>query len=281
MGHFPNGYNYDIEYLAGKDNLCADALSRLPQPSTERTRPEMGDLKLIRESKTDDLALSEDTLRKDTAKDAVLKKIRRYIEDGWPEKVEDDLLAPYHYRKQDLSAEDGLIMYQGRLVIPAVLREEVLKTLHHGHPGIGAMRALARYYVWWPRLDHEIEAYVKKCTACQENRIDEPEVPLYSWNIPDKPWDRVHVDFAGPFYGKQWFLLVDAYSKWVEIEPMTTTTASRVIDYLRKLCAQFGIMKQIVSDNGPQFTSEEFNAFVSLTKFNIFERHRTTRNPTD
>ena len=68
-----------------------------------------------------------------------------------------------------------------------VFRKTVLQTLHEGHPGIWAMRALARFYVWWPNVDNDVEQHVKGCNHCRESRPREPESLLFSWNPPSEP----------------------------------------------------------------------------------------------
>ena len=72
---------------------------------------------------------------------------------------------------------------------------------------------------------------------------------------------RCHVDFAGPFMGKMFLLLVDAYS---EVIPMTTTSAASTIDALRSIFASFNLPHQLVSDNGLQFVSAKFNHFMKM-----------------
>ena len=57
-------------------------------------------------------------------------------------------------------------------------------------------------------------------------------------------------------------IAVDAHSKWPELHVMNTITASKTIDVLRQIFAQFGVVKQIISDNGRTFTSAEFQNFV-------------------
>ncbi|KFD51396.1 hypothetical protein M513_07801 [Trichuris suis] len=71
--------------------------------------------------------------------------------------------------------------------------------IHDRPPGICAMKSIARFYVWWPGLDSDIERYVRNCSGCRENQPRPPEVPLFSWNMPSEPWARLHDDFAGPF----------------------------------------------------------------------------------
>ena len=77
-----------------------------------------------------------------------------------------------------------------------------------------------------------------------------------------KPWQRIHVDFAGPFQGKTYLLVLDAHSKWPEIVEMNSTTSQRTIAELRKMFAAQGLPQQLVSDNGPQFISDEFATFM-------------------
>ena len=57
-------------------------------------------------------------------------------------------------------------------------------------------------------------------------------------------------------------IIVDAHSKWPEVCVMDSTTSAKTIVALREVFARFGLPKQLVSDNGPQFTSVEFNQFL-------------------
>ena len=124
------------------------------------------------------------------------------------------------------------------------------------------MKALARSYVWWPKLDEDLEGIVKTCQECQQNHKEDQKTPLHPLEQPTRPWQRVHLDFAGPFKGQMWLILVDAYSKWPEVIPMTTTTAPKTIQELRWIFARFGLPENIVTDNGPQFVATEFADFT-------------------
>ena len=77
------------------------------------------------------------------------------------------------------------------------------------------------------------------------------------------------------FYGKH--VSVDAHSKWPEVHVMNSITASKTIDVLRQICAQFGVVKQIMSDNGRTFTSEEFQTFVRNNR--IFHKTSSPWHP--
>ena len=85
--------------------------------------------------------------------------------------------------------------------------------------------------------------------------------PVNPWEYPEKPWHRLHIDYAGPFHGLMWLIVVDARSKWPEIFKMKVATTQNTIDALWCLFGRFGIPKQIVSDNGSVFTSQEFKKF--------------------
>ena len=101
-----------------------------------------------------------------------------------------------------------------------------------------------------------------KCSGCHVNQKVPPKASLHPWEWPSAPWEHIHIDFAGPFMGNMFLIAVDAHSKWPEVHVMNSITVSKTIDMLRKIFAQFGVVKQIISDNGKTFTSVEFQTFV-------------------
>ena len=124
------------------------------------------------------------------------------------------------------------------------------------------MKSVARSYVWWPGLDQNIEDLVKGCIPCQSVKSAPPIAPLHPWIWPSKPCQRIHVDFAGPFLGRMFIIIVDAHSKWPEVYEMSSTSTDSTIAILRHVFAAYGLPQQLVSDNGPQFASSEFAQFL-------------------
>ncbi|GFV78516.1 uncharacterized protein K02A2.6 [Trichonephila clavipes] len=59
------------------------------------------------------------------------------------------------------------------------------------------------------------------------------------------PWERIHVDFAGPIFEHTFFLIVDAHSKWLEVYPMKVTTTKKTIECLRDSFARFGLPRYL------------------------------------
>ena len=105
-----------------------------------------------------------------------------------------------------------------------------MKDLHAEHIGIVKMKQLARKYFWWPKLDVKIEETVKSCTACQEAVKSPPSSQQTSWSCPGGLWKRIHLDFARPYLGKMFIVLVDASSKYLEIVPMSHATFASTND---------------------------------------------------
>ena len=118
------------------------------------------------------------------------------------------------------------------------------------------MKAVARSYLWWPGLDKKIEQVASSCVDCQSVK-NPPSAPLHPWVWPTKPWERVHMDFAGQFQNTSFQVAVDAHSKWSEVFIMSSTTTTATIGVLRLLYATYEL-----PDNGIQFTSDEFATFM-------------------
>ena len=156
-----------------------------------------------------------------TDKDAVLGQVQRFVLHGWPSQEPKERLQQYWRRKEELSVLDGCVLWGARVIVPPPGREQVIQELHETHPGIARMKSLARSYVWWPNMDGDLEAKVRTCSECQSNRPPPASALLHPWEWPQKPWSRLHLDYAGPFLNRMFLVLVDAHSKWLEVIPFS------------------------------------------------------------
>ena len=252
-------HKYNIVYRNTKAHLDADGLSRLPLPQSWKTKSVNVECHFFEEEVVTNV--THDMIKRHTAKDPVLSKVFRYTMcGGWPAVVDPDLV-PYKTRSSELSIEQGCLLWGSRVVIPMSLRKAVLSELHETHPGMTKMKMLARSYVWWSGLDRDIEDKVSNCSVCQRLRNDPPTAQVHPWNFPNKPWSRLHIDYAGPVGGFMYLVVVDAYSKYPEIVKMNSTTSEATCRALRDIFSRHGLCEVLVSDNGPQFVSSEFESF--------------------
>uniref|UniRef100_A0A914WRL3 RNA-directed DNA polymerase n=1 Tax=Plectus sambesii TaxID=2011161 RepID=A0A914WRL3_9BILA len=172
---------------------------------------------------------------------------------------------PYFRIRHQLSIVNNSLLWGLRSIIPESLRPHALQRLHKTHPGQVAMKRIARKHFWWPYLDTDIANIVAKCESCSKVQHDTAKVPLQPWPAAERPWQRVHIDFAGPFMERMWLIIVDAHSKWLEVIQMKVgkTTTGHVTVELLNLFSWFGIVEELVSDNGRQFVSDNFERFCT------------------
>ncbi|XP_040195338.1 uncharacterized protein LOC120928305 [Rana temporaria] len=202
--------------------------------------------------------LSTSLIARHTATDPFLSQIFSYVQTGWPERVPSEF-RPYFARKCELVTNVGCLQWGNRVIVPQYLQSTMLRMLHEGHPGVVRMKQRARSYVWWPQMDTAIEDYVAQFPECCQ---PQKRGTLQPWPWPTDLWSRLHLDFAGPIQDKMYLIVVDAHSKWPEVFQMPSITSAATILVLKKLFAQYGLPTAIVSDNGTQFTSHEFQSFL-------------------
>lgn len=125
------------------------------------------------------------------------------------------------------------------------------------------MKNLVRRYCWWKNIDKDIEAITKNCRTCSLFQKYPPAQKGHQWEATTEPFERVHVDFAGPFMGHNFLILVDAFTKWPEVHLMRNITAKETIEKCRNIFVTFGLPHVLVSDNGRTFISSEFQKFLN------------------
>ena len=263
-------YNYKIVYRSTTHHANADALWRLPAgPDLEFDTAAETCSYLDDEASEYLCRLPIDAAKvaTETLKDKILHQVRKYIDIGWPinnvNKIPNEL-KPFLQCKDSFSIMSGVILYHSeesvRAVIPKTLQNEVLKLLHAGHWGISRTKQIARRYVYWPGLDKDLENLINSCSTCRENQAKPPQY-FKPWPTAIEPWQRIHVDYAGPFHGSMWLIVVDSYSQYPYVAETNSTTAQSTIKLLTKIFVIEGLPQVMVTDNGPQFASLLFQKF--------------------
>ncbi len=269
-----------IKYRPTKRHSNADVLSRFPLPEVkDECSLEIDEMMPNQVSSVFSLYMTEDKpmlnvelMSRFTKKDPCLAKISYYVSEGWPAKdhqggqsSESSEFKAFNQRRTELNIEDGCLLWGNRVVVPEKLRPDILRILHSTHMGMSSMKQLARNYVWWPKMDADIEFMVKRCAVCQANQRMPVKSMPHPWVRSQNPWERIHLDYAGPFKGSMWLLVIDSYSKWIEVYNMRNNIqATNTIRKLTILFSRYGLVKILVSDNAPQLTkSHEFSKYCA------------------
>ena len=187
-------------------------------------------------------------------------------DDKWPEHISQEL-RPYFTKRNELSIENDIIMWGLRVVIPSCYRHKILSELHKNQSGMSRMKSLSRLHIWFPNIDKEIEKLVKTCETCEKLSNSPNKSSPHPWDWPIEPMDCVHIDFF-EFENNKFLAMVDSYSKWIELKVANSWKTDNTIKTLKLWFSQFSIPKQLVSDNGVQFTSTEFKSFIEKTGIN-------------
>ena len=93
-----------------------------------------------------------------------------YVEDGMPDK-RDNLhpeLRQYHQYRKDLTTYDGVLLYKDRIIVPPLLRDRVLSSLHAAHQGVTQMTSRADTSVFWPGITTDINILRNNCNSCKQ-----------------------------------------------------------------------------------------------------------------
>ena len=255
-----SAYDYSLVHRPGMKITHADALSRSPARVIPKiSEPNQYDVYLLGlENRT---LVTAEEIASAIKKDPIFSRVLDWTLRGWPVTCTDPKFAPFHSRSSTITVYRGCLLWGNRGILPVTLRKRIMEALHIAHPGIVRMKMLARTYVWWPDITKDLEKFVRCCQQCQHYASQPRREEPVTWGLPRTPWKRIHIDFTGPFLEKILFLVVDAYSGWLEVQIVPSTSSESAIRVLRNLFATHGIPEVIASDNGTGFTSSDFQKF--------------------
>ncbi|KMQ89942.1 hypothetical protein RF55_10358 [Lasius niger] len=237
-----SAYEYDLEFRKGTENANADCLSRLPQQQGADKITPPGDMLLL-ESNNQPIPI--EVIQKLTDEDKILRDVRYWTWHQWPNAKLGEEYKSYHRRKTEIWVHKNCLLWGNRLIAPKATRGTFMKLLYANHPGVVAMKACARSYIWWPNIDQEIENCVATCRTCQIHQNNPTKAPRQSLEHPVNPWSTLHVDFAGPYKGKVFLIVVDTMSKWLEVDIVKSMASGEITKSFRKMFSRLGIPDKV------------------------------------
>nr|XP_040569667.1 uncharacterized protein K02A2.6-like [Lepeophtheirus salmonis] len=244
-------YNFTVAWKPGRKMLAADNLSRNPYWNPRK----------------DDIL--EDVHTNEVARRILIRAVCE--------------LKLYWNLRDSLSIYEGLIIVNNKkVVIPRVARKEILENLHVSHQGIVKTKQRAKEIIYWPGVDMDIEDMVRKCEECQKllssllmnTQIKGPKMT--------RPFQAVAVDIFS-VTGKNFLVYVDRLSGYPALHYFEDSgCTSRVIKkVMERFFIDYGIPKVLESDGGTNFSSREFQEFLSFGELNGDVLLHITHNPMD
>ncbi|XP_031560474.1 uncharacterized protein K02A2.6-like, partial [Actinia tenebrosa] len=176
------------------------------------------------------------------------------------------MVAPYHSYRDELSVYDGLVFRGERLLTPKSMRQTMKQQLHSSHIRVNACLRRVGECLFWPGMTSGIKQCISQCEACITYGAKQQRETLMSHEIAERPWEKIGADLF-TIDGKDYLVMVDYFSNFWEIDHLPDTKASTIIRQMKRHFARQGIPDIVISDNGPQFSSDKFKAFTSAWGF--------------
>ena len=193
-----------------------------------------------------------DDLRAAAASDTEYTELIAAIMDGFtvPRHQMDQGVRQFWKLREELSVDDGLVLFGQRIVIPKSARRGLLRKLHAAHQGIVRMKRRARQTVFWPGISNDITLLVESCQNCQERLLRQQKEPL----MCDPPPTRVFEDVSADLFKLgQLHVLVyaDRLSGWPVVHQWRHDSSAREITQaIIENFVDLGVPVRMHSDNG-------------------------------
>ncbi len=258
-------YNPRAKHIPGKDMVAADTLSRSPLNMQQSDTDEPVELHVaVTQNDWPASNAKINHIKSATLTDKTLQHAINFTLKGWPKHIGEvpPTVRELFFNRMHLSVSEGLLLYDSRIVIPDNMKAEILNSIHHGHQGITKCIERARQSVWWHGITKDIKDMVSRCTHCQIHRPMNRKEPLITTAMPERPWQHIAMDLA-EYNSSKYLIVIDYFSRYLEIINLQKDACSaKVVKALKTIFAHWGIPARVTSDNGPQFSAQEFATFA-------------------
>ncbi|KAK4403129.1 Transposon Ty3-I Gag-Pol polyprotein [Sesamum angolense] len=173
---------------------------------------------------------------------------------------------------------DGLLYAKGgQVFVPTgTLRRRLLRKTNDPqwaeHPGIDRMVTLLAHRYYWPRMEEDVEAYVRTCLVCQLDKVERKKEAglLQPLPIPEVPWQSISMDFISGFPKVNGMasvlVVVDHFSKYgiFIVAPHACPAETATELFFKNVTKYFGVPKDIVSDRDARFTERFWTTLFNM-----------------
>ena len=304
-------WKFQIQHIAGAQNFAPDALSRYPaSPSPEGQSIKVSDeFSSERVKDQPDRVVHLNSLNSVPEPDQILSDkleaqilatsaTRRVLVTSWEDvklaAISDELyaqllnalhsnrddwpdtLAEYKRFRNDMTSVDGVVLFKGRIVIPAVLRPQTLQALHSAHQGETSMLLRTNEAVWWPNMSADIKDTRARCMTCTQNSPTQLPLPPVHPPLPSYPFQMISSDYF-THQGHSYLVVVDRYSNWPIVRRCRTESAEELVTSLREFFCDYGVPETLTTDGGPAYISTITQDF--LKNWGVTHRLTSAYNP--
>ena len=231
--------------------------------------------------------LNMQTINSEQKKDPVIIEVCKWVKDGTipentPKIRHSKALSAYRKQFNKLHLQDGTLCLDKIdtnnpnkattvICLPMTLFLKSFQLAHEhplaGHMGENKTMETIRSFFYWPGMYKWVHALIADCINCQSNKhkrhdINEAEVQKWSEKVP-LPFHTVHIDHKGPLNPKSFgyqhcLVVVDAFSRFIQVYPVQSTTAADTVKAMERFITTFGIPQKLVYDRGTAFMNSDF-----------------------
>lgn len=234
-----------IVYVRGKDNVVADALSRVNSIAMP-------------------VAITTEEIAEGQRED---EELARILEDN----TSTLKLLPLRIDGTETIVFCDTSTKEIRPYIPPNLRKKVFDMAHgSSHPSGRVTKKRIQQMFVWPSMNKDVTDWARTCLPCQRSKISRHNrLPHDHFAVPDTRFSHVHIDIVGPMpesRGYRYLLtMIDRFTRWPEVAPLKEVTAEEVTNaFYSTWISRFGAPVQITTDQGPQFESLLFKSLAHL-----------------
>ena len=210
-----------------------------------------------------------------TVNDLIWQSLMTAIREGWPDQKSllPAGLSPYWTYRDELTVTDGVIYKGLQVLVPNPMRKTMLQRIHAAHLSPESNIRMSKDVLFWPGMEADVQDMCQACGRCAQFRVQNQKEPMRSQPTPQYPWQFVSQDLCC-FDSGNFLVTVDHYSELLEVNELDNTLSSTITAKTEVRFACYGIPEVVLTDNGPQFISTEYEGLCQCNRV-----HHMTSSP--